>query len=239
MNANNNSPWGNEPQPPKKTARSFVIVAVAVLVVILIFTVILSSSLSEGQGAGLLYDFLLLAIVGAGLIGHVVSNPGQALRNIAGWVLIFGILGLGYSIWNGSSRLGSEFNPGRGNIENGAISFRADLRGHYMATAKINGQDIKFLIDTGATDIALSMKDAIKIGFKESDLSFNMQVSTANGTAYVAPVIIDKIELGPIVFNNLRGSVSPAGMDISLLGMSFLNQLSAYEVKDGLLTLYP
>lgn len=239
MNESEHSPWGQKPNPPKKSNRSFVILVVSVVVIALILAVVLSSGLSEGQGAGLMYDFLLLALVGAGLIGHVVSNPGQALRNIAGWVLIFGILGLGYSIWNGNSRLGSEFNPGSGMVEEGAISFRADLSGHYMATAKINGQDVDFLIDTGATDVALTLEDAVKIGYQQSDLSFNAPVSTANGTAFVAPIMIDNIILGPLSVNNVRGSVSPSGMDVSLLGMSFLNQLSGYEVKDGLLTLYP
>ena len=111
-----NSPWGqpsneNEPEPPKKSFNSFIIIVIAVFAVITLIAWVVGENLTQGQSASLMYDFLLLALIGAGLIGHVIGNPGQALRNIAGWVIIFGILGLGYSIWNGGGMLSSEFNP--------------------------------------------------------------------------------------------------------------------------------
>jgi hypothetical protein len=111
-----NSPWGqpsneNEPEPPKKSFNSFIIIVIAVFAVITLIAWVVGENLTSGQSASLMYDFLLLALIGAGLIGHVIGNPGQALRNIAGWVIIFGILGLGYSICNGGGMLSSEFNP--------------------------------------------------------------------------------------------------------------------------------
>ncbi len=239
MNDNQQSPWGQKPPTPKKTIRPFIILVGVVVVITLIIGWILSRGLSQGQGASLLYDLLLLALVGAGLIGHVVSNPGQSLRNIAGWVIIFGILGLGYSLWNGSGRLAGEFNPSAGNINQDTISFRADLSGHFVVRAKINDKNIDFLVDTGATDVALTLEDAATVGYKIDDLSFDIPVSTANGTAYAAAIMINKIEIGPISVSNVRASVVRSDMDTSLLGMSFLNKLKGYEVNGDLLTLYP
>ncbi|MBT5074695.1 MAG: TIGR02281 family clan AA aspartic protease [Kordiimonadaceae bacterium] len=244
MRGSEHSPWGkppndNEPESDKKSSRSFIIFVIAVVIVITAIAWFLSDGLSTGLAASLAYDFLLLALIGAALIGHVLSNPGQSLRNIAGWVLIFGILGLGYSIWNGNGRLAAEFNPAAGIMDENAITYRADRSGHYFVKADINGSEIDFMVDTGATHIVLNMQDAEKIGYDLDQLSFSIPASTANGTVYSAPVKFDSVIVGPIRVENVEGFVNQGELDISLLGMSFLNQLSGYEVRDGLLTLYP
>lgn len=244
MNDQQHSPWGqptenNQPEPPKNSNRSFMITVIAVVVVITVIAWALSDGLSTGQSAGLMYDFLLLALIGAGLLGHVISNPGQSLRNIAGWIIIFGILGLGYSIWNGTGMLSGEINPKSGMSGENAITYRADLSGHYLVRAEINGTEVDFLIDTGATSVVLNTRDAARIGFNIDRMAFTVPASTANGIVYSAPVTLNSVVLGPIRVENVQGFVNQAELDISLLGMSFLNRLSGYEVRDGLLTLYP
>lgn len=237
-------PWGrpsneNEPEPPKNSVKPFIITVVAVVAVISLIAWVIGENLTSGQSASLMYDFLLLALIGAGLIGHVIGNPGEALRNIAGWVIIFGILGLGYSIWNGGGMLSGEFNPSNGMTSENAITFRADNNGHFMVKADINGENIDFMIDTGATSVVLTMDDAVKIGFDLDDLKFVAPASTANGIVYNAPVRLNALSVGPIRVEQVEGFVNQGELDISLLGMSFLNRLSGYEVKNGLLTLYP
>lgn len=244
MNDNQHSPWGrppsdNEPEPGKKSSRSFTILVIGVVVAITLIAWVLSDGLSSGMAASLVYDFLLLALIGAALIGHVISNPGQSLRNIAGWVLIFGILGLGYSIWNGNGRLAAEFRPAVGSIDENSITFRADRSGHYFVRAEINGSEIDFMVDTGATHLVLNMQDAEKLGYDLEQLNFNLPASTANGIVYSAAVNFSSVVVGPIRVENVGGFVNQGELDVSLLGMSFLNQLSGYEVRDGLLTLYP
>jgi aspartyl protease family protein len=238
------SPWGqppsqNEPDPEKSGTRSFLILIAVVVIVISGIAWALSDGLTSGQSANLMYDFLLLALIGAGLIGHVIGNPGQALRNIAGWVIIFGVLGFGYSIWNGASMLSHEFDPSGGSATTDSITFRADRSGHFRVKTVVNGQEIDFMIDTGATGVILTKADAIKIGFELDDLTFNAPASTANGTVFSAPVRLNFMEVGPIRIGRVPAFVNEGELDISLLGMSFLNQLSGYEVRDGLLTLYP
>lgn len=189
--------------------------------------------------SGLLYDGLLLTFIGAGLWAHVASSPGRALRHMAAWVIIFGVLALGYSIWTGGGRLGGEFNVAQGVDEGDSISFRADVSGHFFVRAYVNDVPIVFMVDTGATDVALTRKDAEKIGLPMDQLRYNMPYDTANGMAYGARVRLDNITVGPITISNVSGSVLPDGLNFSLLGMSFLNSLSGYKVASGVLTLYP
>ena len=120
-----------------------------------------------------------------------------------------------------------------------AFTFRADNNGHYMVNTDINGENIDFMIDTGAKSVVLTMSDAEKIGFNLNDLTFVALASTANGIVYNAPVRLNALTVGPIRIEQVEGFVNQGDLDISLLGMSFLNRLSGYEVKNGLLTLYP
>ena len=120
-----------------------------------------------------------------------------------------------------------------------AITFRADNNGHYRVNAEINGEKVDFMIDTGATSVVLTMNDAEKIGFNLDDLTFVAPASTANWVVYNAPIRLNALSVGPIRVESVEGFVNQGELDISLLGMSFLNRLSGYEVKNGLLTLYP
>jgi len=86
----------------------------------------------------------------------------------------------------------------------------------------------------GLTDLLFE-----KIGFDLGELDFNMPASTANGIVYSAAVNFGAVTVGPIRLENVEGYVNQGELDVSLLGMSFLNRLSGYEVRDGLLTLYP
>ena len=247
------SPWGPRPdnrppddqqphQPPGRKSRFsiFLIGMIAVLFVLILVVWLIPAGRSIGDNTGgLLYDGLLLAFVGAGLWAHVSSSPGLALRHMATWVIIFGVLALGYSVWSGGGRLGGELDTAKGISDGGSISYRADMSGHYFVRAKVNGADVVFMVDTGATDVALTRKDARAIGLPVDSLSYDMPYSTANGVAYGARVSLSTIELGPIKQYNVNGSVLPKGLDYSLLGMSFLEKLTGYKVSGGVLTLYP
>jgi aspartyl protease family protein len=123
-----------------------------------------------------------------------------------------------------------------------ALSDTARLKlssnGHFVTEAEINGRDIKVMVDTGASAVALSHEDARKAGFRPDDLDFDVTVSTANGEVKAASVIIDRIEIGGISVEKVKGMVMPKGaMPGTLLGMSFLSRLHSFEVKDGVLHL--
>lgn len=233
-------PDSPNPAPQKSHFSLFLIGVIVFLGVLIIGAWLLpDKGMAVNNTGGLLYDGLLLAFVGAGLWVHVRSEPGLALRHMATWVIIFGVFALGYSIWSGTGRLGGELDTARGISDGESISFRPDSRGHYFVRAEVNNVSVLFMVDTGATDVALTREDAENIGLPVDRLTYNMEYSTANGVAYGARVKLGTIELGPVRQNNITGSVLPKGLEHSLLGMSFLNNLTGYKVVDGVLTLYP
>jgi aspartyl protease family protein len=105
------------------------------------------------------------------------------------------------------------------------------MDGHFVVTAEVNGAPVNFLIDTGASDIVLSPADAERIGYDPARLSFTQRYYTANGVGRGAPVRLDSIAVGSITFDRMPASVNEAPMGESLLGMSFLRELSSYEVR--------
>jgi len=122
------------------------------------------------------------------------------------------------------------------------IVFYKDLNGHFTVDAKVSGTaTVRFLVDTGATNVLLTKKDAENVGIDTAKLKYDIRVNTANGVTNAAYVLIPKIEIGVIVITDVPAYVSPSNEanDISLLGMSFLNKLKRYEIHaDNSITFY-
>ncbi|WP_193367855.1 retropepsin-like aspartic protease family protein [Pelagibius marinus] len=160
----------------------------------------------------------------------------ETLRNAAIWAGIAGVLLIGYSyrddFSNVGARLSGELLPSQAvDLGAGEVEIRAGRDGHFTVTAEVNGQPVDFLVDTGASDIVLSPGDARRLGYDPAQLSFTRYYNTANGLGRGAPVRLDSLAVGPIVFNDLPASVNEAPMGESLLGMTFLRQLDSYEVR--------
>lgn len=114
------------------------------------------------------------------------------------------------------------------------------IDGHFYVDAQINGKIIKFMIDTGASDIVLNDDDAKTLGIKTYLLRYDKVYLTAMGEIKNAPYILEKIKIGEIEVNNINASISrltQEKMGISLLGASFLNRLSSYKFTNNILTL--
>lgn len=110
--------------------------------------------------------------------------------------------------------------------------------GHYHAEAEINGRSVQVLVDTGASLVALTAEDAETAGVFVSDKDFTHRIQTANGTARVAPVALDRVAIGEITIRDVRGVVmEPGAMSVSLLGMTFLNELERVDMRQGKLIL--
>lgn len=112
-----------------------------------------------------------------------------------------------------------------------------DRWGQYYLTAEINGRDILFLVDTGASSVALTQEDADSIGYPVHQLEYSGTSWTANGTAKFAPVVLDEVTVDGNAVSNVRAVVMGSSMQHSLLGMTFLQKLSSFEVKDNRLFL--
>ena len=118
----------------------------------------------------------------------------------------------------------------RANFNNAAIINR-EADGHYWTRADVQGTDVRFMVDTGASIVALTLHDAQRIGFKPSELEFDNEVRTAGGVTMGAYVILDKVRIGRVEMDGISAMVLKDGLDQSLLGMSFLGELYSYEFK--------
>ena len=112
---------------------------------------------------------------------------------------------------------------GNGSNGNSSVTLKADARGHFIADGQVNGGTVRFMVDTGATAIALPAADAKRLGinYLKGERGF---VQTANGSAPAYRVKLDTVRLGDITLNNVEGVVLEGGLTMPLLGMTFLNR---------------
>ena len=108
--------------------------------------------------------------------------------------------------------------------------------GHFLIDADVNGVQVRFLVDTGASSVTLTEADAERIGIPVRALDYSARFETANGQILAAPVTLRDMEIGGAAFVDVNATVTQAPLNVSLLGMSFLNRLSGYEVnREGLI----
>jgi aspartyl protease family protein len=114
---------------------------------------------------------------------------------------------------------------------------RLSSDGHFYINVKINNATIRFMIDTGASDMVINNADAIKIGVNVQKLHFDKRYNTANGVVLGASVRLQKVEIGNLKFTDVLASINNADMGTSLLGMSFLRKFKKYEFYQDRLVL--
>ena len=122
----------------------------------------------------------------------------------------------------------------------GRVVLRADARGHYEGTFRINGRRIKGMIDTGASVIAINRSTARKLGIGVAESDFKYRVATANGTIPAARVVLRSVEIQSIRVGNVEALVvDDRSLGLTLIGMSFLNKIASYRASNGELILTP
>ncbi|ANY77540.1 hypothetical protein BB934_04280 [Microvirga ossetica] len=110
--------------------------------------------------------------------------------------------------------------------------------GSFMVRGEVNGHETRFIFDTGASTVVLRAENAAALGFTPDSLDYSIPVSTANGAAMAAPVVIDRLTIGAITERNVRALIARSGvLHANLLGMSFLERLGSYEVRGNRLIL--
>lgn len=119
-----------------------------------------------------------------------------------------------------------------------SVEIQAGDGGHFHARARVNGSLVETLVDTGATMVALTYEDATAAGIHVTDSDFKYRVQTANGVSRVAMVMLDTVSIEDIEVRNVRAAVvEPGKLATTLLGMSFLGQLTRAEMRRGTLVL--
>ena len=151
---------------------------------------------------------------------------------IGAWILILGLLTLFFTQWQAR-----EYNPNRdlrAQVENGnrEVILQRNRYGHYVASGSINGHDVTFLLDTGATHISVPGDLARDLGLEPGP---SYRVGTANGTITVRGTTVDTLSLGPIQLHDVRANINPyMEGDEVLLGMSALRNLEFSQRGDRL-----
>jgi aspartyl protease family protein len=111
--------------------------------------------------------------------------------------------------------------------------------GHYWAEAEVDGHEVHFLVDTGATAVALTPDDAERLGLSPQSLAYTYQVSTAAGPARAAKVELGSVSVAGAEVHNVDAFVIESGLPTSLLGMTYLGRLSQFEATQTALILRP
>lgn len=111
--------------------------------------------------------------------------------------------------------------------------------GHFWAEGQVNGEPVRFLVDTGATAVALTPHDAERLGFRPQDLDYSYRVTTAGGRSRAAAVTLSSVSVDGARLDDVRALVIEKGLDTSLLGMSYLGRLARFEATREALFLQP
>lgn len=127
---------------------------------------------------------------------------------------------------------------GGASLNGSSVVIPMDERGHFQTDFKINGRKINALIDTGATYVAINKSTATRIGLKVTAPDMKFKVTTANGQASAAAVMINEIAIGKIRVNNVPALVlEDKALNGMLMGMSFLKELNRFSIENRTLIL--
>lgn len=183
-------------------------------------------------------DAIYLSLLGGALLLTYVlasrTNIGQMLQQMGIWILIFmgaiAVIGILPEIQN-------TVTPRQSVVDGTTIVLPRSRDGHYHLTLNINNVPVQFVVDTGATQVVLTQKDAKRIGLNPLTLSYLGIANTANGTVRTAAVLLETVSLGTMKDTRVRAVVNDGQMNGSLLGMTYLNRFDSITIKNGELIL--
>ena len=175
---------------------------------------------------GIIVVFLLLSMGG--------RRFQKTLQQAAIWALIFVVVIAGFGIWED---VRNDIPQQATFSEQGRVEVPQHRDGHFYLTLRINDTPINFVVDTGASEIVLTKKDAERAGLDLNALQFFGRANTANGEVRTAPVLLDDVRIGGIGDSNVPAFVNEGEMRHSLLGMSYLRRWDHIEIADGRLVL--
>jgi aspartyl protease family protein len=180
-----------------------------------------------------------LVLLGVAIIGYFLAENrrslGQNRRAAVVWILLFvGVIGA-YGLWND---IRDDILPRQSVIsETGQITVPRGPDGHFYLSLDLNGTKVRFVVDTGATDIVLTREDAARAGIDPASLVFSGRAFTANGEVRTASARIERMTLETVTDTDVRVRITAGEMDTSLLGMSYLDRFERIEIAEDRLLL--
>ena len=186
----------------------------------------------------------VLTLAVSGLLGKKLRF-GEVLKSVGIWGGLFVLLIFAYAVRHDIATMANRtlgaLVPGLAVINSDrSISIVKSQDGHFYLSADVNSKNIKFLVDTGASTVALTADDASRIGYLPENLDYSLPIWTANGMTFAAQIYIDDFKIGDFTLNNLEATVSrPGSLHESLLGMNALQSLNSWRVEGDRLVLVP
>jgi len=196
---------------------------------------------NEGdQAVHVIYLVGVLVLVASSLLVRRIPI-GQGLKMLAAWVMIFAAAFIIFTmkedfaaLWN---RVVLETRGGVVQEERGQeLRVRRSPDGHFWVDARINGEPVRFLVDSGATTTSISRAVAERAGIEPST-GFPAMVRTANGIVSVERGRAETLKVGNIERRDVAVHISEAFGDMNVIGMNFLSSLSGWSVEGRTLIL--
>jgi aspartyl protease family protein len=190
--------------------------------------------MNPDQIASLAYLALLGAVIAGFFFMQNRDSLGKTAQQAAVWGLIFVGTIAAVGLW---SDIRNDVAPRQSVIGEASIEVPRSRDGHYYLRAEINGAPVDFVVDTGATDMVLSRRDAARAGIDPDDLAYLGSAMTANGMVRTATVRLDSVRVGGIEDRGVRAVVTDGDFDGSLLGMGYLNLYERIAIENNRLML--
>ena len=221
------------------------------LAVLLMGAALLIGSFAERPIAGLspaefaaVTALSALALLAAGWIinefrGRWIFGVTALLSWVAIGLGLVGFYSYRYELQEVATRLLGEISPGRPSVSpSGEVTVARRADGSFTIAGRANERDLRFIFDTGASTVVLTAEAAQLLGLQPAPGDYSVPVLTANGRTMTAPVALAQLAVGPIVERNVRALVArPGVLHENLLGMTFLERLASYEVRNNRLIL--
>ena len=192
--------------------------------------------MEEFETGRLIYLIVLLVMVAGWFF---VQSRGDGLNKTLQYAAVWGMIFVGgaaaVGLWQDISR---EAGQPQMTVAGGDQIIVPRARdGHYYLTLSINDAPIRFVVDTGATEMVLTQADAARVGLDPKALNYLGRARTANGEVRTAYVRLDEVVLGGVRDENVGAVVNEGEMDGSLLGMGYLQRWGRIEIAGGELIL--
>jgi aspartyl protease family protein len=185
--------------------------------------------MDHADNAQLVYSVVILVALVIGYFTSQRHSNAPTIQYALTWIGIFFVLVIAYSF---KERIMGELVPSRAISEQGQLVIRQSKDNHFYIDILVNGKQINFLVDTGASDIVLNTNDAVAVGLDLNRLKFNKIYNTANGQVRGASARVGRMQIDKVIFNDVPVSVNEGELNVSLLGMSFLDRFQSFKI-DG------
>ncbi|WP_417610434.1 retropepsin-like aspartic protease family protein [Parasphingorhabdus sp.] len=199
--------------------------------------------MTEDQNINLVFAIGALVLVGSALFSRRIGL-GEMIRSALAWVAIFAVFILGFTyqrellaVW---TRVSGEMTGANEQVVVGdTLRIRQSADGHFWVDAKVNELPVRFLIDSGATTTAMTLRTARRANVDINESAFPVVLATANGSLEAQRGMIRSLTIGPMVARDLPVVVAEEFGDSNVIGMNFLSKLRSWRVEGDEMVLEP